>query len=526
MMELVPTATFGRDERLEAALHLKAHESEITAQVSRRCSRLLEFLEPAEASRVLRQLIASAIKSLAEGDLGYYLLTLIRLATRNLHLQLRIGEVSLLGEDVLITLSDYVSDNPSPRYSKDIVEETHLKFLSDEVKVKLLQDYMHLQENVLFRQVEELSLLGRVSQLTEQDLVRDAQLPEILLAQLMKILQADDGVAFFHSEYFRVVYSRLSGQERSRQDPALIADILETKMRASLAPDALARFKQLSKEGFYWGVRHTEREIHEMLEEYYPRYHANPPVSKVQRILDFDLDNPLTQICVAHSYMTFDLHLDANNYGLLFVSRAAPPDFTEEEHRFLVTFGGTLRQIVGNVILTNRLTELATTDSLTGVSNRRQFDTFLGIEINRASRYNHSVGLAMVDLDDFKQVNDTYGHQAGDYVLTELCRVLKEGLRATEIVSRYGGEEFTVIIPQADYDVARVVGEKIRSLVEKHEFTYDGTRLPVTVSVGVALFPQMSIDAESLVATADRAMYEAKRAGKNRVCLAAPLEGG
>ncbi|OGK11396.1 MAG: hypothetical protein A2Y63_01570 [Candidatus Riflebacteria bacterium RBG_13_59_9] len=511
---------------MEVGLHLRSHAGEMTSQVFHRCNRLLEFLEPEEANRVLRELVSSAIKSLAEGDLGYFLLTLVRLATRNLHLQLRIGEISLLGEDVFVTLTEYVTDNPSPQHSQDIIEETYLKFMSDEVRVKLFRDYMHLQENVLYRQVEELSLLGRVAQIIEADLVRDARLPEDLMARLMMILLADDGVVFFHSEYFRVVYSKLSGQERTRQDSAHMTDVLKTKMRPSLDPEVLDRFNQLTKEGFYWGVRHKEREISEMLEEYYPRFHANPPASKVQRILDFDLNNPLTQICTAHSYMTYDLHVDEENYGLIFVNRANPPDFTEEDYRFLVTFGGTFRQIIGNVILTNRLTEMATTDALTGVSNRRQFNTFMENEINRASRYNYSVGLAMVDIDDFKASNDTYGHQAGDYVLAELCRVLNEGLRATEIISRYGGEEFAIIIPNADYDVLRVVGEKIRSLIEDHEFVFNGAKMDITVSVGLALYPQMSVDGESLVEMADKALYAAKHGGKNLVRLAtAPVEG-
>jgi len=130
----------------------------------------------------------------------------------------------------------------------------------------------------------------------------------------------------------------------------------------------------------------------------------------------------------------------------------------------------------------------------------------------------------MVDIDHFKQINDSYGHQVGDYVLVELCKVLNEGLRATEIISRYGGEEFTVIIPQADYDVTLVVGEKIRSLVEEHDFEYNGLKLPVTVSVGVALFPQMAVNRNSLVEMADKALYKAKRSGRNRVCMAAVEE--
>lgn len=525
-MEVLEISQFGRNERLEVSLHLKTHEGDITAQVYRRCSLLLEFLEQREAVRVLRQLVSSAIKSLGEGDLGYFLLTLIRLTTRNLQLKLRMADISLLGEDIFIAINQYITANSSPRYSREVIEEAYLKFTSDEIRVKLLQDYMQHHEIVLFRQVEELSLLGKVAQLSESDLVRNAQIPEDFLSHLMRILQADDVVAFFRSQYFRVVFSKLSGQERERQDPNQLLSIMDSKMKQSLDPEILAWFKQLIKEGFYWGVRYRQREITEMLEDYYPRFNASPPASKVQRILDFDLDNPLTQICVVNSYMTYDLHIDNENYGLIFINRSKPPDFNEDDYRFLTTFSGTLRQIIGNVILTNRLKEMATTDALTGVNNRRQFEAFMEIEITRASRYNHSVGLAMVDIDHFKDVNDTFGHQAGDYVLAELCKVLSEGLRATEIISRYGGEEFSVIIPQADLDVLRVVSEKIRTLVENHKFVYNGLKLPITVSVGAALFPQMAIDKDSLVEAADKALYVAKNSGRNRVHINASVGVG
>jgi len=286
------------------------------------------------------------------------------------------------------------------------------------------------------------------------------------------------------------------------------------------------RFNQLLDEGFSWTAGHREREIIELLEDFYPSFHERPSRVQVQRILDFDIDNPLLQVCVVHSYMTYDLFVDNDNYGLIFVNRGYAPDFTEEDYRFFVTFGGQLKQIVGNIILTQRLKEMATTDALTGVYNRRQFESFIEGEIARASRYNQSVGLAMIDLDHFKDVNDSLGHQAGDHILAELCRVLQEGLRITEIISRYGGEEFAVIIPQADFEVVRVVGEKIRTLVEEHRFIYAGNEIPLTVSVGLAVFPQMAIDKESLIEAADRALYRAKREGRNQVRWPVELEKG
>jgi diguanylate cyclase (GGDEF)-like protein len=523
-MDAIGATPFSRNERLEAALYLKGNEASITDLVHHRCDKLLELLDRMESAQVIRELLYSALKSLAEGDIGYYLLTLMRLLTRSIHLKLRFDDVNILGANVLIALNEYIAANPSPANAMEILEEVYLKFTSDEVRVKLFQDYVHIQEIVQFRHVEELQLLGQVSQFSEVDLTRDARTPEELLAKLMSILQADGGVAFFHSQFFRVIYSKFSGNSSYWRDPKEILSVLSGSMRKTVDPQVLATFARLAEEGFYWRVEHSDRQINEMLEEYFPKFHSNPPLSRVQRILDFDMDNPLLKVCTAHSYMTYDLYVDEENYGMIFISRVNPPDFTEEDYRFLSTFGGTLRQIVGNVILESRLKEMATTDAVTGVNNRRQFETFLENELARATRYNHSLGMAMIDLDNFKDINDTYGHQAGDYILAELCRALKRGLRATEIISRYGGEEFAVIVPQADYEVTELVGEKIRSIVENHRFVYNGLMIPLTVSVGVALFPQMAIDRDSLVEMADKALYRAKRAGKNRVCYPAKYD--
>ncbi|OPX21374.1 MAG: hypothetical protein B1H03_06710 [Planctomycetales bacterium 4484_113] len=523
-MELADGANPGLEQRLQVALHFKSRLNTLTKLVFHRTRQLANISSSEEGRRLAHDLLAAALKSIAEGELAYYLQSLIRLVGRNLKLELRIDEISRLGEEVFLALEDDLATNSAPPSARDIVEQHYTKFKSDEVRVKLFQDYVHLQEDILFRQVEELSLLASVSELTQEDFLKDTALPDQLISRLMSILQADDAVAFFHSQYFRVIFTRLRGQEDARWPPPKLRELVARGRGSSFDPDVERRFSQLLDEGYSWAAGHREREVLELLESFYPGFHEHPPRALVQRILDFDIDNPLLKVCLVHSYMTYDLFVDADNYGLIFVNRSYPPDFTEEDHRFFVTFGGQLKQIVGNIILTQRLQEMATTDALTGVYNRRQFESFMESELARASRYNQSVGLAMIDLDHFKEINDTLGHQAGDHILAELCRVLQEGLRVTEIISRYGGEEFAVIIPQADFEVVRVVGEKIRSLVEEHRFVYAGKEVPLTVSVGLAVFPQMAIDQQSLIEAADRALYRAKREGRNQVCF--PVELG
>jgi two-component system, cell cycle response regulator len=160
-----------------------------------------------------------------------------------------------------------------------------------------------------------------------------------------------------------------------------------------------------------------------------------------------------------------------------------------------------------------RLEELSRTDGLTGVANRRAFDAELCTRFEHAKRYARPLTLLMIDIDHFKKVNDTLGHQAGDEVLERIARVLQRATRQSDFVARFGGEEFVVLLPETPLLEGLQVAEKIRAAVASED-------LParVTVSVGVATMPQPELDSpEALVAAADAALYRAKRSGRNRV---------
>lgn len=167
-----------------------------------------------------------------------------------------------------------------------------------------------------------------------------------------------------------------------------------------------------------------------------------------------------------------------------------------------------------------RLERLAVTDGLTGLNNHRRFQEALAAELLRCQRHKRPLGLLMVDVDFFKRVNDAMGHPAGDDLLRRLACVLSEDLRQTDLIARYGGEEFTVILPETTRSEALQVGERMREAVEAQ--LNDGTPwpTPVTISVGVATFPDDGDTPEVLLAAADEAMYVAKRQGRNRVVAA------
>lgn len=167
------------------------------------------------------------------------------------------------------------------------------------------------------------------------------------------------------------------------------------------------------------------------------------------------------------------------------------------------------------------LERLATLDGLTEVYNRREFNRWLSVEFERSRRDEHPVSLIMVDLDHFKQLNDTYGHQAGDEALCCVAQLLREEVRPGDIVSRYGGEEFAIILPKSSAKDSLAVAHRIRREIAIHPIRISSEdRIHLTASLGLATFPSDVQSEESLLRKADQALFQAKKLGRNRVCLA------
>ena len=160
-----------------------------------------------------------------------------------------------------------------------------------------------------------------------------------------------------------------------------------------------------------------------------------------------------------------------------------------------------------------QLWDMAVTDSLTGLYVRRYFMVKLQEEIHRAERYNKVVSVIMADLDGFKNINDTFGHDAGDRALEAISHLLKKNIRDVDAIARYGGEEFVILVPDADKDAAFGLAERLRDEVAKVKLD---NMSPITVSLGIATFPTDGTDVEDLIRKADAAMYAAKRAGRNK----------
>jgi diguanylate cyclase (GGDEF)-like protein len=216
--------------------------------------------------------------------------------------------------------------------------------------------------------------------------------------------------------------------------------------------------------------------------------------------------------------------------GVMTVARRGREFQAAERDVFLYLIGQAAASIE-NVALHELVSEQAVTDDLTGLANKRAFDDQAEKEASRAGRFGHALSLLMLDIDDFKQVNDTYGHLQGDQVLRGIGRILDAESRGVDEPARYGGEEFVVALPETDLPGAVELAERIRARIEATEIPWvddaravgareRGQPLHVTASIGVATIPDSADDVEALIAAADSALYAAKGAGKNRVASA------
>jgi diguanylate cyclase (GGDEF)-like protein len=207
--------------------------------------------------------------------------------------------------------------------------------------------------------------------------------------------------------------------------------------------------------------------------------------------------------------------------GVMTVAREGD-EFSLSERDVFLYLVGQVSSSIENIALHEQVSEQAVTDELTGLSNQRRFRELMAKEDERARRFGHDLSFLILDIDDFKQVNDTYGHLQGDEVLRMVGRVLKAESRGVDEPARYGGEEFAVALPETGLTGAVELAERIRARIASERVaSVDGASpLHVTASVGAASMPVSADGARALIAAADAALYEAKRAGKNRVAAA------
>jgi diguanylate cyclase (GGDEF)-like protein len=207
--------------------------------------------------------------------------------------------------------------------------------------------------------------------------------------------------------------------------------------------------------------------------------------------------------------------------GLVFIGERVSGNerYSETELEMLAILNNMLIIAIHNANLYEQVLQISYTDGMTKLHNFRYFEFRLAEEISRAIRNKTGLSLIILDVDWFKNYNDTLGHPAGDELLRQLARALKETVRDNDIVARYGGEEFAVILPSVEKDGAMILAERLRKRVEEEHFPNEEVqpRGRLTISLGLASLPEDADTKENLIRRADKALYEAKRAGRNQV---------
>ena len=206
--------------------------------------------------------------------------------------------------------------------------------------------------------------------------------------------------------------------------------------------------------------------------------------------------------------------------GVLIIDSLLPQkhEFTNEDYDLLALLTNEAALAIHNGHMHRQVERLSVLDGLTGVYNRRSFDEQLTAEMKRSRRYEHPLSLVMCDIDNFKKVNDLYGHPVGDEVLREVARRMTRTLRDVDVTARYGGEEFALILPDTDADSAALAAERVRHVISDTPVHSGDLQVRVTLSLGVASFPGCE-DETTLIEVADEALMEAKQGGKNRVVV-------
>ncbi|WP_250003281.1 diguanylate cyclase [Actinoplanes sp. M2I2] len=209
---------------------------------------------------------------------------------------------------------------------------------------------------------------------------------------------------------------------------------------------------------------------------------------------------------------------------LALYDRVGGDTFDDSDLSTLRTFAGQAGVAVSNVRLHEEAQRLSLTDPLTGLWNYRYLRESLRREVERASRFGRMLAVLVLDLDHFKDVNDTYGHAAGDAVLGEFARRIRIGLREVDVAFRQGGEEFVVLLPETDAYGGAIVAERLGAAVRDRPVTVEDAQIPISVSIGVAVYPEHGENSLQVLAAADRALYAAKKAGRDTYRLAEPTD--
>jgi diguanylate cyclase (GGDEF)-like protein len=245
--------------------------------------------------------------------------------------------------------------------------------------------------------------------------------------------------------------------------------------------------------------------------------HTRPVIRRSQRAF---AENYQTKNCAIVPLVCHDRVVGVLNLA----DKTAPGAFCREDVALIELFGQLIGASIGNINLFERMQRQATLDGLTGLINHRSFYESLEREVWRSRRYGGTISLIMADIDDLKMINDVYGHRAGDKVIKEVSRHIRDSIRQIDLAARYGGDEFAVILPNTALDDAMVVSKRILDAVSRAPMVWQGSEVPLSISLGVGEYGP-DVSPEDIASRSDRALYNAKQSGKNTVRVFLPSQG-
>ena len=368
-------------------------------------------------------------------------------------------------------------------------EEAHLITIRDiterkqtEVKIKNAQEALFIINNKLEERNRQNSLLSEMRELL-QSCSNAQEVPAIVVSYATKLFHGTDGALFLLSDSRTVL-----------QSVASWGNFPEDVDNNIFAPDAC------------WGLRQGHVYVVEDMK--------TSPVC------------PHLKQSLSNAYVCLPLIGKGELFGLLHLGtkRSAQEDQRHwdiaELKEIAVIFAEYLSLSIANIKLSEKLVSQSIRDPLTRLYNRRYMDEIIGHEILRAARQQTGIGVVMVDIDHFKQINDTYGHETGDEYLMNLADFFKLKMRSSDFIFRYGGEEFILILPESSVEDTYKYSESLRKEIKNMKIHFRGQLLPsITLSFGIAAYPDHGLDTIELIRVADKALYTAKEEGRDRVII-------
>ncbi len=386
------------------------------------------------------------------------------------------------------------------------------KFVNSETFYKILQVYSSALKDVNDRQREQIAILGMISEAPQSDWRRVLR---SIFRAILKVVQADVGVFFIEVEDFTFFQQNLQPQA-PRSLKSVVSEISSGR---AFAPRLIGVMNKVAETGMLNEI------LADWSREKMIQGGKQCPLCAQQSVMITriypTLECPFLQMFRVKSFLCFPFQKDGRKIGSIWLGRTRGVPFQSGDKEFLKLLTAEIYRGLQNYLLYAKLYQLATMDSLTGLANRRTVLDTIRREHLRAKRYGSTYALIMADLDYFKEVNDIYGHLAGDEVLRTFARILRKNTRKTDMVGRYGGEEFLIVLPETTAQMAAHTAERIRDILENTEIPVgDGMRVRVTASFGVCSYPQSAKRLESMLKKVDSFLYQAKSRGKNQVVFA------